>query len=265
MEPAVTCAALYPWEIAGDVNAGDGSHATRIHLASHSPWSNGDVVQILIQNEADVNARDVNHSTPLHGMGTSRCLCIWCWSRRGVVMPLRTLIKNGADVNARNGNHSTPLHLASSGWMYAEAAQLLVKHAADVNARDKSHSTPLYLAVLSSSSNGFMLSWILSGGDDNVRDANGNHTAPSHLASKSEPSNGGIVQLTATRAAHGVVCDDYLRKANKQCTHRMDNAIVVQNAMNLLSVTNKKGHLRRHVVVLLWYLGFVLAPDNIRY
>jgi ankyrin repeat protein len=77
--------------------------ATPIHDAA----SEGEVelVEILIANGADVDARDVNGYTPLH-------IAI----QEGYTDVAEVLIDNGADVNARtigdNGNDLSPLYLS---------------------------------------------------------------------------------------------------------------------------------------------------------
>jgi ankyrin repeat protein len=98
-----------------------------------------DTVQVLIQQRADVTARDDTHSTPLH-MASSK------WSAEAVNL----LIQNGADVNAQNGNQSTSLHLAASSHLALEGTivRLLLRHGANVNAKESEGLTPLDIAIL---------------------------------------------------------------------------------------------------------------------
>lgn len=89
-----------------------------------------DIVALLIEHGADVNAKDELELTPLHyaaegGIQSSQniitCLLLlmqstfWSWSIRNSVSKsvLELLIKNGANVNAKNVLKYTPLHLAA--------------------------------------------------------------------------------------------------------------------------------------------------------
>jgi ankyrin repeat protein len=63
--------------------------------------------RLLIQHGADVNAPDVDKSTPLH-----------LASKGGHVEFAQVLIEYGADVNAEGNYKWTPLHLASRGDMW---------------------------------------------------------------------------------------------------------------------------------------------------
>ena len=63
---------------------------------------NMDVAMALVDRGADVNARDVDESTPLH----TAC-------DKGHMEVAMALVDRGADVDARDVNQSTPLHYAS--------------------------------------------------------------------------------------------------------------------------------------------------------
>jgi ankyrin repeat protein len=69
-----------------------------VHQITPLHWAvfagNTEVAALLIQEGADVNARDVNQKTPLH----------WAASR-GMTEVAALLIEKGADVNALNGKH----------------------------------------------------------------------------------------------------------------------------------------------------------------
>jgi len=85
-----------------------------------------EMTQLLIENGADVNARNVYGSTPLHLVST--------------IEIAKLLIKNGADINADNHGY-TPLHTILS----VEVGQLLIDNGADVNAIARYGRTPLHI------------------------------------------------------------------------------------------------------------------------
>ncbi|KAF8495911.1 hypothetical protein F5888DRAFT_1840219, partial [Russula emetica] len=97
---------------------------TPLHLAAY--FEIFEVVQKLIEYDADIHARDKDGWTPL------------CWASRGFHFKdgsvLRFLLEHGADVNARvNKDGFTPLHRASS-YGALEVMRLLLEHGADVEA-----------------------------------------------------------------------------------------------------------------------------------
>ena len=153
-----------------DVNARDERNSTPLHLAL-SFRVEVESVQLLIQHGADVNARDKGNSTPLH-LALSR----------GHVNSeiLRLLLQHGADVNVRRKGNLTPLHLALS-WRdgNSETLRLLLQYGADVNAQDKGESTPLYLASSQGVESVQLL--IQHGADVKARDKDG--STPLHRAS----------------------------------------------------------------------------------
>jgi ankyrin repeat protein len=98
------------------------------------PRRMSNIVRLLVDRGADVNARDMTHSTPLHLASLS-----------GIPELVQILLENGADVNAQNETHLTPLHKASLLGC-SESVRLLLEHNADFTAQDWSYMTPLHLA-----------------------------------------------------------------------------------------------------------------------
>lgn len=94
------------------------------------------VVQVLLTNRADVNAKGGWDSTPLHGAAGNGHLEI-----------TQLLLSHGADVNAKGAQGFTPLHSAA-GSGHLETIELLLSNGAEINAKMKTGETPLSRAIL---------------------------------------------------------------------------------------------------------------------
>ncbi|MCG8340138.1 MAG: ankyrin repeat domain-containing protein [Cytophagales bacterium] len=104
-------------------------------------WAAGgghiEVVQLLVENNANVDILAKDASTPLH------------WAAGGghieVVQLLIDKIDKGADVNALGEDGSTALHWAAK-WGYLDVVKLLIEAGAEIDAKDKNKKTPKDLA-----------------------------------------------------------------------------------------------------------------------
>jgi len=116
-----------------------------------------DVIRFLLKYGADVDAQNNTHWTPLH-----RASC--CGSIRATDL----LLRHNANVHARNNEGRTALHYA----MQSEVARLLLEHGAEVDAQDGDGSTALHVA---SSEGKFEVAKLLlnSGANVHVRNKNG--------------------------------------------------------------------------------------------
>jgi ankyrin repeat protein len=130
---------------------------TPIHIAVEN--DHDDIVEFLISNGANVNARDGEESTPL--MSASNVKIIW------------HLIENRAQVNATNKDGETPLHLASYLGKNP-VVNMLIRNGANVNATDNRGNTPLHLAVYANIR--VVKSLLIAGANIYIRDEN-NETA----------------------------------------------------------------------------------------
>jgi hypothetical protein len=109
---------------------------TPLHSAAY--YGNLEVVQKLIEYDADISAEDANGWTPLNNASESTLI-----KNHSV---LRLLLERGADVNTRAKNGSTPLYRASS-YGALEVVPVLLEHGADVNAVDNHGRTALQVAT----------------------------------------------------------------------------------------------------------------------
>jgi len=120
------------------VNAPTLDGESALHIASYQ----ADVVKLLIQNGADVNAVNKKKETPLHDS-----------AHGGHADVAKVLIQNGADVNAVDCEKSTALHAAIGDPMFflsnygADVATLLIKNGVDVNAVNKDKASALSCLV----------------------------------------------------------------------------------------------------------------------
>ena len=67
------------------------------------------IAELLIQEGADVNAKNMDGATPLHGAALF-----------GEVETVKLLIQKGADVNVRNNQGATPLDTTETDWGITE-------------------------------------------------------------------------------------------------------------------------------------------------
>lgn len=129
--------------------------------------SSPELVEALIKKRlADIDWKDLNHSTVLHYA-----------SGRGHRDIVEALLNNGANASAANLGGSTPLMFASK----AGIVEVLIRHGADLNARDHRGRTALFGRKSPS-----LIDILLQhGADPNVRDKEGK--VPLH-----ELASGGI-------------------------------------------------------------------------
>jgi ankyrin repeat protein len=103
-----------------------------------------EVVQLLLDYNADVNQKDGNGRTPLHF-----AVIFGCEDN------INLLISNGANVNAENNNEETPLHVLVQSWpqlwwtkeFRTNAINILLDSGANIEAKTKNGKTPLWLAA----------------------------------------------------------------------------------------------------------------------
>ncbi|GLD97358.1 hypothetical protein PINS_up006042 [Pythium insidiosum] len=185
-----------------DVNARDPlmNGWTALHRAISRGHS--DVVQLLIDEGADLNARDDMGETPLHQALTKGYVDIvlaliragvnvkdsskWGWiplhtaALKGHVSVVSALIDAGADVAVRAHGGSTALHEACS-YGHDDIVELLIDSGADVNASNHSGDTPLHIAARNN--RGSIVTVLLDAGADATMLNNQRETPMPYLAS----------------------------------------------------------------------------------
>lgn len=105
--------------------------------ALHLNWGRLEIVNLLLDHGADINAVSHNHfaASPLLGAIPSRKIEV-----------ARLLLKRGANVNCCGEEGGSPLHeAAGSGQL--NFAELLLAHGANINAKDDKGKTPLAMAL----------------------------------------------------------------------------------------------------------------------
>jgi ankyrin repeat protein len=116
-----------------NVNA-KGKESNRTALMWASLRGHLDVVRLLLERRADVNARDDNGETALLSA-----------SGKGGIGVVKLLLDKGADINARDKNGRNALMTPS--WLgQSDVVKLLLEKGIDVNASDKTGRTALLWA-----------------------------------------------------------------------------------------------------------------------
>lgn len=111
-----------------------------------------DIVQLLLERGADVNAKNDNGTTPLLLATPIQSWAKFRAQKYGEDLAaaadlffviVQLLLEHGADVNAYDNDGTTPLHVVD----FVGIAQLLLERGADVNAEDNDGETPLNHAL----------------------------------------------------------------------------------------------------------------------
>jgi len=96
------------------------------------------LAEILIENDANVNAKDAYSTTPLH----ISCSYIHTFAIT------KLLVENGADVNDKDIDGLTPLHMVCMYQEEIKTAELLIQNGAEINIKDNEGWTPVMYAAL---------------------------------------------------------------------------------------------------------------------
>jgi ankyrin repeat protein len=119
----------------------------RIPLHSATWYGDLEIVQVLLDYEADVNARDPNNWTPIHYLSEGNPPPETPHNNPELLSAIaRLLLEHGAEVNARTNSGLAPLHVAAQ-YGRVEVARVLLDHGANVGAEDDEGRTPIYVAA----------------------------------------------------------------------------------------------------------------------
>jgi hypothetical protein len=121
-----------------EVNALDGRRHASLHMAAQE--GHVDVAKLLIQNGAYLDIEDFNKSGSLHYAAF-----------HGQIDVAKLLIHHGASVNVLDNDNVMALHCAASGG-HVDIVKLLIQNGADVNAVTRDKESVLYMACCMSNS-----------------------------------------------------------------------------------------------------------------
>ena len=138
------------------------SGLTALHYAAINGFV--PVLKILLQNDAVVDVRNSENSTPLH-----------LASSLGHLDVIKLLLDSGAVVNARDNRNMTPLHRAALDTprdSQIDVITLLLDNDADIDAVDHLNRTSLFISVEHADVNATKL-FVTRGADMDVRNIDG--------------------------------------------------------------------------------------------
>ena len=116
-----------------DINSKDNSNG-RSPLHKSALYGHLKATSVLIENEANIDAKDMYERTPLH-----------LSALEGKFEVVKCLIQHGASVNLKDKGNYTPLHMAAKkGDM--KIVKFLIENGALIDSTSTHNCTPLYLA-----------------------------------------------------------------------------------------------------------------------
>ncbi|MHA7877472.1 MAG: tetratricopeptide repeat protein [Bacteroidota bacterium] len=174
------------------IEARDKQGHTPLHLAADA--GHDDIVQLLLDEDALIEARDKQGHTPIH-------LAAENGHDDAIEVLLDPRWYPRADINARDSIRRTPLHLSVKHG-YPNAISMLLAHGASLEAKDNDGWRPLHYATFSGRY-GTVRLLLDQKAEVDVQDNNG--ATPLHIAAYKGQDN--IVQLLLERKASSAVQD----------------------------------------------------------
>ena len=110
------------------------------------------IIQLLIDNKADINAINNMGDTPLNYAIDEMNNIIYLTTvnkdnnnfEEMFINKIKLLLENKADINKHNNKKNTPLHISASG-SNKNLIQILLNNNADINLKNNDGDTPLHL------------------------------------------------------------------------------------------------------------------------
>lgn len=177
-----------------NVNATTSGDYTPLHFAASKKDTPHEVIAMLIDNGADMDALNRDGRTPLQGGAFFQSKSVITLIEKGADIKklssnlsnilhfavwgsdnnpdLAFLLKQDLDINAQNAQGETPLHTAASR-NYIISVRQLCEAGANINARNNEGQTPLHIAVVQSRHEA-VVQLCEAGADQAIRDNDGN-------------------------------------------------------------------------------------------
>jgi ankyrin repeat protein len=130
----------------------------------HLSFNSRELVEYLIKNDVDIEARSDSQWTPLHSQAYG-----------GYKDSVELLLEHGADIEAKTSFGHTPL-LSSIRWDRVEVTKLLLKKGANVNPTTELGRTPLIISAIEGNSELATL-FLDNDADISIKDNNYKRTA----------------------------------------------------------------------------------------
>ncbi|CAL4082462.1 unnamed protein product [Meganyctiphanes norvegica] len=143
-------------------------HDTLLHLAAQKNLRN--VVELLLDEGADIDAQNNDSETPLH-------LTIKNYAHNS----FRVLIERGANLNIQNKDHLSALHLAIER-RYKDMVEVLLMKGADLNIKSAMNYTPIHTA--SNDGDKVIMKLLLEKSSESINNLTSNGLYPLHIAAK---------------------------------------------------------------------------------
>ena len=220
------------------------------------------IVEILLANEVDPNAKNNFEKTPLHYVVMKGAflpsrkdfdpgLHSALWSRYKDI--IEALIAGGADPNSKDNLGTTPLYLAMSiGDKALILIENLIAGGADPDSKDKWNGTPLHSAAYLGHT-GSVKILLANDADPNVK--NDWNETPLHLLARGEQDNQEIAEALIAEGVELNIKDTYgetpLHKATKRNNENIaevlidygaDTNILNNEGQTALEIATIKGH-----------------------
>ncbi|XP_062579496.1 uncharacterized protein LOC134241474 [Saccostrea cucullata] len=161
-----------------------------LHAASHNGYDS--IVQLLLNNDAEINLCNKNGTSPLF---------VACQNKHDSTVQL--LLKGGADINVCNKYGASPFYLACYNE-HDSMVQLLLNKGADINLRCDNGPSPLYLACYNGHDS-LVQQLVNNGANLNLSDNDG--VSPLYMACQGGHDD--RVQLLLSNGADINLCNNY--------------------------------------------------------